>query len=202
MTPLSLISFALVFAAACASPGPTMTALVARVIGRGTGGIPLFCAGLMLGDLVWLAAAVFGLAALAALFQPVFIVLRYLGAVYLLSLAWRMWSATPSETHGPAPARSRHLFLGGLGLALGNPKTMLFYLAILPSVVPLGSLGIAGFGALAAVMLVVYCLVLVAYVSLASRIRQWFSGTRARRLVNRTGSAVIAGVAVLIVSRS
>ena len=58
----ALLLFAGTLLVAAASPGPGIAALVARVIGRGADGAPAFAAGLVLGDLVWLAVATLGLA--------------------------------------------------------------------------------------------------------------------------------------------
>jgi threonine/homoserine/homoserine lactone efflux protein len=199
----AVLTFAGIFAGACASPGPTVVALVSRVIGRGTVGVPSFCAGLMLGDMVWLACALFGLSALASLFQPAFLAIRYLGAAYLLFLAWRMWTAPappPREAaaDAAAPTRSRSLF-GGLALALGNPKTMLFYLALLPSLVPIATMDrVTGFAELGATVLVVYSVVLTSYVVMAARARRLFQSRRAVRLMNRTTGTIMAGAAAAV----
>ncbi len=92
----SLAAFAVVLAVACAAPGPTVAALVARVLGRGTSGEPAFCAGLLISDVLWLTGAVLGLAVMAETVQPVFVAIRYAGAAYLLYLAWALWSAPPA----------------------------------------------------------------------------------------------------------
>jgi threonine/homoserine/homoserine lactone efflux protein len=65
MTSASFFVFAAAFAVACATPGPSITALVARVLGRGPAGAGMLCVGLVIGDLVWLSCAAFGIAALA-----------------------------------------------------------------------------------------------------------------------------------------
>jgi threonine/homoserine/homoserine lactone efflux protein len=194
----SLMAFALIFGVACASPGPTIAALVARVLGRGTAGMPAFCLGLLLGDLVWLACAAFGLAVVASLFQPVFLAIKYLGAAYLLFLAWKLWTAPAAA---PTDARlvkgeGIRLFFGGLVLALGNPKTMLFYLALLPTIIALANLSWLGFAELAGIVAVVYSVVLCGYVLLAVRARRLFRSARAMRIVNRTTGTAMAGAAV------
>ena len=200
----SLLVFAAIFAIACGSPGPTTAALVARVVANGLGGAPSFCLGLLLGDLVWLACAVFGLAALAQVFHPVFLVIKYLGAAYLLFLAWKLWTAPavlPTAT-GLAKGKASKLFFGGLALALGNPKTMLFYVALLPTVVELSSMVWFDVVALAIVVMVVYCFVLCGYVALADRARRFIRNTRAMRLVNRGAGTVMAGAAVVVATRN
>ncbi len=200
----SLLIFALAFSVACAAPGPTIAALLARVLGKGTAGAPAFCFGLVLGDLIWLACAIFGLAVLAQAFQPVFLVIKYLGAAYLLYLAWQLWTA---PTAAPTNVRlvkgeGTKLFLGGLALTLGNPKTMLFYLALLPTIVALADLTWTGVAALAAVVAIIYSLVLVVYVLLAARARSAFRSSRAMRYVNRITGTVMAGASVAIATRA
>ena len=80
MTVTALIVFAAALAVAAASPGPTITALVARVLVRGTSGALAFMLGLSIGELVWLTAAVLGLAFIAKTFAFAFMVLKYAGA--------------------------------------------------------------------------------------------------------------------------
>ena len=200
----SLLVFAAVFAIACGSPGPTTAALVARVTARGLGGAPSFCCGLLLGDLIWLACAVFGLAALAQVFHPLFLVIKYLGAAYLLFLAWKLWTApavlptSASLTKGEAS----RLFFGGLALALGNPKTMLFYVALLPTIVELSDVAVLDIIGLVMVVTMVYCAVLSGYALLADRARLFLRNKRTVQLVNRGTGTVMAGAAVLVATRN
>lgn len=203
MTVIALFTFSMIFGVACASPGPTILALLARIIGKGSRGIPYFCAGLVFGDLVWLACAVFGLAALATTFQPVFIAIKYLGVAYLLFMAWKLWSAAPEPPTEVAPVRGEgaRLALAGVTLTLGNPKTMLFYLAILPSVVSLADLTAIGFAELSAIVIAIYTVVLFSYVLAAARARRAFRSVRAIRLINRSAGTVMAGAAVAIAAR-
>jgi hypothetical protein len=63
----SLALFAAIYAVAVASPGPGIAALVARVLSRGTGGMPAFVAGFVVGDLAWFAVAAKGFALVSTL---------------------------------------------------------------------------------------------------------------------------------------
>ncbi|MGE3145183.1 MAG: LysE family translocator [Pseudorhodoplanes sp.] len=198
----TLTAFAVVFALAAASPGPAVAAVLARVTAKGSSGMVFFVLGLMLGDLLWVSAAVFGLAALAALFQPLFMVLKYLGAAYLLFLAWKLWHApVVAAAAEPVRGQGKKLFAGGLLLAMGNPKTMLFYLALLPTLIDLPSLNAIGFVELAAVVVVVFVAVFTAYVVLAVQARRVFTSPRAVRMVNRTSGVAMAGAAAAVAVR-
>jgi threonine/homoserine/homoserine lactone efflux protein len=203
MDPTSLLAFAAVLGIACASPGPTIAALVARVLGRGTSGAPAFCLGLLLSDILWLTAAVLGLAVLAETFHALFVALKYLGAGYLLYLAWRLWTAPAAPpVAARVPGEGLRLFVAGIAVGSGNPKTMLFYLALLPTLLPLQAITAADWAMLVATQVVVYGGILVFYVLLAARARRAFASPRALRWINRATGGVMAGAAVAVATRS
>lgn len=205
MTFWSLISFAAVISIAAAMPGPTIVTLVARVLARGAAGVAPLVAGLILGDLVWLTCSVFGAVALAAGAHQVMVVLKYAGAAYLAFLAVKMWTSPATAADGNAPAAAtgsnwRAVF-GGLSIGLSNPKTMLFYLALVPNLIDVSSLSLGGFAELCAIVIPALMLVFGGYVILAARARGLFRSAKAMRLINRGSGAVIAGTAVVVATR-
>ena len=199
-----LLLFATALFIAAASPGPGIAAIVARVLGRGTHGAVAFTAGVAVGDVVWLTVAILGLAALAQTFHGVFVVIKYAGAAYLLYLAYKLWTA-PAAARDLTASASREnpaqLFFAGLAVTLGNPKVMVFYLALLPSLLDVARVTPLGYAELVAVTLGVLGLVFTGYVVLAARARRLFTSARAIRLVNRSTGAVMAGAAVAVATR-
>ena len=170
---------------------------------RGTEGIAAFCAGLVIGDLIWLCCAMFGLAALAALFQPVFLIVKYLGAAYLLYLAWKLWTGAGAPVASePVRGQGMQLFGAALLISMGNPKTMLFYLAILPTVIDLTQLTVTDMAELAGIVALVVSGVLAGYVLLAAQARRMFTSPRAIRTLNRPAGLAMAGAAATIVARN
>lgn len=198
-----LIVFAAALFVAAASPGPAIAALVARVLVRGTAGALAYMIGLAVGDVVWLTCAVLGLAFIAKTFAWLFLVLKYAGAAYLLYLAWRMWRAPVeiSELETPSAERPLRLFVAALLVMLGNPKVMVFYLALLPNLVDLAGISAFGYAELVAVTLLVVTAVDGGYVLMASRVRRLFGNPLLLRWVNRGSGAVMAGAAVAVASR-
>lgn len=200
----ALMVFAAALLVAAASPGPGLAALVSRVLARGRAGAIAFTAGLAIGDVVWLAAAVMGLSALAQTFAGVFLVIKYLGAAYLLYLGYRLWTAPVAAVdaaEAPRSERSGRLFLAGLAVTLGNPKVMVFYLALVPTLLDVKTITPLAFAELAAVTLSVLALVFGAYIGLALRARRLFASPCALRRVNRATGTVMAGAAVAIATR-
>jgi len=198
-----LLVFAAALAVAAASPGPTITALITRVLVRGTSGALAFMLGLSLGELAWLSAAVLGLAYVAKTFAVAFMVLKYVGAAYLAYLAWRMWTAptAPKEAAEPKAEHPARLFFAAVSLTLGNPKIMVFYLALLPNLIDLQAVTALGFAELIAITFVVLTAIDGAYVLLAARARRFLKNARAIKLVNRGSGALLAGAAVAVVTR-
>jgi threonine/homoserine/homoserine lactone efflux protein len=200
----ALLIFAGALLVGAISPGPGVVALVARVIGGGLASVAPFVVGLILGDLVWLAAAVLGLAVLAQTFHQVFVVMKFVGAAYLLYLAFRMWTA-PAEVHPvaaePQQRGTAGLFLAGLSVALGNPKVVGFYLALLPNLIDLGRVGVLGYAELASLCVLILTAVFGTYALIAARARTLLRSARAVRLLNRTGGALMAGAAVAVATK-
>ncbi|WP_421994215.1 LysE family translocator [Reyranella sp.] len=198
-----LALFAAAYLAIVVLPGPAVTALVARVLARGPRGAAAYVAGIAAGALVWFALAAAGLSVLAAAFAGVFVVLRYAGAAWLLYLAWKLWTSAPQpmEQSAVSGTGSGGLFLAGLALNLGNPKAILFFLALLPSVVDLQGLTPLAAAEMAAIIVAVVAGVFGAYAVMAARLRRLLVSPQALRIANRGSSVAVAGAAALVATR-
>src|SRR5690606_22048736 len=134
------VAYSAALALAAAIPGPGVTALVARALGSGFRSSLYMALGLVLGDLTYLTAVVLGLALLASTFGTVFLVVKWLGVAYLAWLAWTVWNTgITAETVEARRGSGGFLasFMAGLLVTLGNPKTMVFYIALTPTIVDL-----------------------------------------------------------------
>ncbi len=196
--------FGAVYFLAVATPGPGVAAVIARSLARGVQGASAFIAGFLVGDLIWFTVAATGLAALAQNAHAVFIVIKYAGAAYLLYLAYKLWTAPARSMDASADVPDQkplQLFTGTLALTLSNPKTIMFFLALLPTVVKLETLTFAGFCEIVLVIAVVLPTVLSGYVLLGARARRLFRSAKAVRRLNRSASVAMAGAAVAVATR-
>jgi threonine/homoserine/homoserine lactone efflux protein len=204
MTLAGFVAYSGALAIAAFIPGPGVTALVARALGSGFRSSLFMAFGLVLGDLTYLTAVVLGLAFLAQTFGMVFLVVKWLGVAYLAWLAWSFWHAGITADIVNAP-KSRggagSSMLAGLLVTLGNPKTMIFYLALTPTLVDLRTITAADYAVLAALTVVVLLIVLVPYLVLAAKARSLLAAPRALRLLNRTAAGFMAGAAATIALR-
>lgn len=204
MTLAGFITYSGALALAAAIPGPGVTALVARALGSGFRASLFMAIGLILGDLTYLAAVVLGLAVIAQTFGTVFLIIKWIGVAYLAWLAWGFWSAgiTIERIQAMEGRRSAIANVGaGLTLTLGNPKTMVFYLALTPTLLDLRHVSAWDFGVLAACTVAILLVVLVPYLALAAKARWFLQTPRALKALNRTAAAFLAGAAMAIAAR-
>ncbi|HLW23934.1 MAG TPA: LysE family translocator [Steroidobacteraceae bacterium] len=194
-----LVLLCLVYALAVATPGPGIAAIVARVLGRGARGLPAFIGGFVVGDLLWFTLAATGMAALAQRAQLLFTIVKYAGAVYLLYLALRLWRAPARPVESIEMDRAEtsfRSFLASLTLTLGNPKAMVFFLALLPAVVDLRQMTARTYAEVALMIVVLLSTILFTYALTALRARRLFKNARAVRWLNRASGTVMAGAAL------
>ena len=200
MDLVTLAAFTIAYAIAVLVPGPGVAAVVARALGGGFMSAVPMVLGILAGDLIYLVFALFGLAAITTWFGPIFVVVRWAGAAYLLYIAWQFWTAKPGAEQIRARQESGwKTFLSGFALTMGNPKTIVFYLAILPTVIPLDQMTPLAFAELTVIVIVVLLIIGCGYAWLASAAREMFRSPRALGRLNKTAGAMMATAAGLVV---
>jgi threonine/homoserine/homoserine lactone efflux protein len=197
--PVNVLAFMGVAALTIMTPGPD-TAWILRSTIQGGRAVGLANAGgVVLGLVIWSTATVIGLTALLLAFSPLYALIRYAGAVYLIVLGVQaLRSALRGEGAGAVARRSasvapRKAFRQGLLSDLGNPKLGAFMTSLLPQFV-------SGGGS-PALQLATLCLIFVAmavtwflfYVLAVSRAAHVFARSRVRRGLDAiTGTVLVA----------
>lgn len=204
MTLSTIAAYAFALFVVALIPGPGITALVARALGAGFAESFAMALGIMLGDIIFLSAVVLGLSVLAQAFGTVFLVIKFLGVAYLAWLALKMWRAGIIKTDiTTVPRRTiTHSFLSGLFVTLGNPKAMIFYVALVPTLVSLDQIRFASYLELVAITFIVLTVVTVPYILLAAKARNFLRHPAALKRVNRISASFLAGTAAYIALRS
>jgi threonine/homoserine/homoserine lactone efflux protein len=200
MTAAALMGFALALMVAAGSPGPSIAALVARVLTSGLRDVLPFLAAMWIGEAIWLAVAVAGLAVVAQAFAVLFTVIKFAGVGYLLWLAWKMWTSRADIAGQELPAGQKpwRMFLAGMAITLGNPKIIVFYLAVVPTMLDLGRLTVGAWAELTLTMLIVLIAIDLGWALTAARARRLLRNRRAVRMASRTSAVVMVGAAAAI----
>jgi threonine/homoserine/homoserine lactone efflux protein len=126
------VSWALIIA-----PGPDMLYVITRGMAHGRRAGMLSALGVICGILVHTIAAALGLTLIFQTSAMAFLVVKYLGAAYLIYLgikSWRERNVFALQTSS-SPVSARQLFWQGVLSNVFNPKIAIFFLAFLPQFV-------------------------------------------------------------------
>lgn len=200
-----IVAYVIALGIAAVIPGPGMTALVARSVGSGAKAGFAMLGGLIVGDLVYLSFAVFGLAMIAESFGSLFVVIRWASIAYLLYLAWSFWMTEQRDMSTSVDNTRQQLgaaAASGLAITLGNPKTIAFYLALLPLVLDLNSISRQSWaGVLVPATIAVLLVVGAVFIVGAIAIRRLLSSSLAQQRLHRGAAAAMAGAASTMILR-
>nr|WP_315477172.1 LysE family translocator [uncultured Undibacterium sp.] len=117
------------------TPGPNMIYLISRSICQGTRAGFISWLGVVCGFAVHVCSAAIGLTALFMAIPMGYEMLKYLGALYLLWLAWqavRPGARSPLDTQSMPDETPKKLFMMGFLTNALNPKVAVFYMSVLP----------------------------------------------------------------------
>lgn len=182
------------------TPGPSILYVMSRSVGQGTTAGLVSALGLGTGSLIHAGAAALGLSVIMAYSPPVYTVVRYLGAAYLVYLGVRILFGRDLQASDVVAAQVSltRVFSQGVMTELLNPKIALFFMSFLPQFVDPARGSVAGqtlfFGLLFHVTGVpINMLVAVAGGAIAS----WFSRNPVfERARNGLAGAVLIGLGV------
>ena len=201
MIPLhSYLIYIGLYAVAVATPGPGMIAIIARALGSGFRATVPASMGILAGDLCLMTLSAFGLAALAQAMGHLFLAVKIAGGLYLLYLGYKYWTAAVPNADDVIPESSGRGFLAYLGLTLGNPKAIIFFVALLPLAVDPKALTAIGYAQLVLATCIVIPVVTLSYAAMAARLKKFVASRKARARINKSAGAVMAcaGVAVMV----
>lgn len=209
MTDLTtaVTAFALAAALIVVLPGPD-TMVVVRAMVRGGRRRAFWTAlGGLTGLLVWVTLTVVGLAALLRASAEAFLVLKVVGAAYLLWVGVRTFRSggaalvTPAAAEGP-PGAERPLagYAAGLATNLLNPKVGVLFVALLPGFVPEGHSVPLTSLLLGVLYIAETALYMVVLVALSDPVLRRLSDPRFRRWLDRVVGAVFVGFGVQLVA--
>ncbi|MFI6506292.1 LysE family translocator [Streptosporangium sp. NPDC050855] len=212
----SIPAFVLAVVLISASPGPAMALILRRAALRGFSGAVPTVLGLEAGLYLWALLAAAGLAALVAASEVAFLVLRVVGAGFLLYLgirAWRSaWSSrgatgaaeeveTGKPASGSAPAWWKAFGEGAL-VMLANPKAAAFMIAFYPQFVPADRPLFATTALLAALQVAIEIVLYLALAAAVGRAGAWFRRPVIRRRLDAVSGTVLVALSLRVATES
>jgi threonine/homoserine/homoserine lactone efflux protein len=188
----NLLAFALVAIPIILVPGPSVLFVIGRSLSLGKLGGLLSVLGNSLGALVSATAVALGVGYLIAESVVAFTVIKIAGAAYLIYLGiqairHRKVSAATAVDARPQSRSVFRLLAQGFLVGLTNPKTIVFFVAVLPQFVDYGAGGIPlQLLALGVLFIAIALLTDSAWALVAGVARDWFA--RSPRRIERLGA--------------
>ncbi len=191
-------------AALSLSPGPAVMLVIAYGLTRGARHSLFAALGVLSANALYFAVSASAVGAVLIASRPFFVTVKWLGAFYLIYVAASALLgrsspiATSNTTASDLSARST--FLSGFTLQLANPKTLIFFIAILPQFVdptlPVGAQMLW----LAAGSILPESMILGCYGYLAARAAHLAADPRYARMIDRVAGVLVLGAAALVLS--
>lgn len=195
-----------VISALIAIPGPS--ALISMTHGLRYGALRSLATvlGGACAALVLMSASALGLGAVLAASTTAFMLLKVVGAAYLIWLGVAAWRTKDSpvaqtvETATELPG-ALTLFRRGFMVGISNPKDLLFFAALFPNFIDASAPHVSQFALLAVTWMTLDCSIMFAYACMGNRVSSLFAHPKRLRLLNRaTGSLFICAGSALAVS--
>ncbi|HEX5861900.1 MAG TPA: LysE family translocator [Nocardioides sp.] len=188
-----------------ASPGPAMALILRRAAAHGWRAALPTVLGLELGLYLWALLAAAGFAALVAVSQTAFVVLKVVGAAVLVYLGVRAWLSAwhgggPEDAEvGPAGGRAWWRSFGeGVVVQLANPKAAVFMVAFYPQFVPADRPLFATTAGLAVVQVMIETIFYLGLAHAVGRVGAVFRSSRVRRRIDAVLGTVLVGLGVRV----
>jgi len=183
------------------TPGPGIAAMIARTLDAGPWNAAVYGSGILTGDFFWFTLAVTGLSAAAEQLGSFWLVAKIVGVSYLMWMAGRaFWSAWAGARPKPVfKAGSKRglaaTYLAGIAMPLSNPKPIVFYLTLVPAILPLSQISTINFAVMILIMTILAMLTGGAYILLAHHARNWLKTPVVRR-----GADILTGLVMVVIS--
>jgi len=195
----SYFAFIIAATALAVVPGPTVTVIIANSLKHGTRAGLGIVAGTQAGVVIWMVVAALGLGAALQVMGVWFDVLRYVGAAYLIWLAFKLFRGKGDLAMAAANDQSRRsFFTQGFVVIMSNPKMLVLFGALIPPFIPKGDDVMVATFVLGFTFAFIAALTDTVYAVLAGRAGRWLSRRRIRLLEIMSGSCLVGGAAWMV----
>ncbi len=190
LTTLTFVGAIFIF---MATPGPGTLAVVSRALGSGFKHAIFMSIGMVLGDIVFLLLAIFGLNIVAQTFSTLFIIIKILGGIYLIYLGFKIFMAKTShfDVNTQKNSTLSSDFFAGLFITLSNPKVIAFYVGFLPTFLDLSKLNHEDILLVVLLVLSTLSTILTIYAYFANRARESIKKPKIQNIMNRLAGSIM-----------
>jgi threonine/homoserine/homoserine lactone efflux protein len=184
-----------------ATPGPGVFASMAKAVAEGFKSSLYFIGGLALGDILFLIAALLGLSVIAKMLGSMFFLIRVIGGFYLVYLGFKIFRNTKIQELIGTDAKEtyKQSFMIGFLTTMGNPKPILFYASVLPTIIDVDKVRFADALIMIILIPLVTFLVVGSYSFIASLSHKIEMSEKLQSRINKTAGIVMIVVGVFVI---
>lgn len=196
-----LVLYALAYTVMVVSPGPFMAAIVARSAAYGFGAGASMALGGWIAEKIWILAAIFGLALIASQYADILIVLKLIGAAWLIWLGAKLIFGRSGLIGGNVEVQREPFWRGvatGFLINIGNPKAALFFMVLFPGFFDMTRVGWVDAAVIILVSMPIGAASDLGYAWLADRARRMLKNARMARRIDQATGGVLTGAGVAI----
>jgi threonine/homoserine/homoserine lactone efflux protein len=183
------------------TPGPVWVALTARALAGGYASAAPLAIGVALGDALWPALAIFGMAWVLTLYGDLLGLMRWVAVAMFVGMGW-MLVAHAARPPNPDSRLTRPGgwagFTAGVAVILANPKAILFYMGVLPGFFDLSRLTVPDIAAILALSVGIPLIGNLGVAAMIGKARDLLRSPAALTRVNRISGALLIGVGLAI----
>ena len=197
MNIIEVITLFGIMIALAALPSASVALVISRSASLGVANGVAVTAGIILGDLIFILLAIFGLSVVAETMGSLFMIVKYLGATYLLWLGYTLITSKNVTTITvDKTVKKQNLvtsFIAGFILTLGDIKAIIFYASLLPVFVNLSTLQVSDVLTIISVMVVSLGSVKILYAFSAAKVVTFATGKKLDIVARKTAGSFMLG---------
>lgn len=197
MSIIDIITLSGIMIALAALPSASVALVITRSATLGVANGIAVTAGIILGDLVFILLAIYGLTVVAETMGSLFMIVKYLGATYLLWLGYTLINSKSTTTIAVDKiVKKQNLvtsFIAGFILTLGDIKAIIFYASLLPVFVNLSTLQASDVLIILSVMIVSLGSVKILYAFSAVKVVTFAANKKLNNISRKTAGGFMLG---------
>ncbi len=187
-------------------PGPSMLLALAHGIKHGTKISAITALGNSVASMIQATIAIAGLGILLSASTTVFMIIKYIGALYLIYLGIKLFK-TPFTIEDSNYSKNektplKKLFTEAVIVAAANPKALLFFTALFPQFIQANRTGIVHYFLLVLVLGIIAFICMMIYSFSGYKIKDFFNSTKISKYIGKVIGTTFVGLGVGLATAS
>ena len=203
MTILNILSLTTAVFVLALLPGIGVFTTISRAIASGFNSALYVILGIVLGDILFLLVAIYGLNLIVKSYGEFFVFVKYLGGLYLIYLGYKIYisKAEIESIDLKKSVSKKSSFVSGLLITLSNPKVVVFYLSFLPAFIDLNNFKLVDVVIVVFIVFTTLSFVLLGYAYIASKTKDIFKSSAKLELLNKVSALIMVFMGLFLILR-